>query len=214
MHIVVQGVILGLTLSILFGFGPALIALVQTSIHRGFWSGVLLAAGVFLSDTMLVGLSFFGAIKILDNPKNQMVFGIVGGILLIIFGIVTYTRKVMMAVNKEGNEAVSSGPGPVTYILKGFFINFTNPFVWFFWMGVVVGFASNYDGKHPLPLIFFFSGALGTIFLMDVLKSFSAYKIKKYIQTHSLMWINRIAGIGLVVFGIYLIIKSIFNLGI
>jgi small neutral amino acid transporter SnatA (MarC family) len=63
-------------------------------------------------------------------------------------------------------------------------------------------------------LLFFFSGALGTIFLMDVLKSFSAYKIKSYVQTHSLIWINRIAGVGLVVFGIYLIIKSIFNLGI
>jgi threonine/homoserine/homoserine lactone efflux protein len=214
MHIVVQGVILGLTLSILFGFGPALIALIQTSIHRGFWSGVLLAAGVFLSDIMLVGLSFFGAIKILDNPKNQMLFGIAGGILLIIFGIITYTRKVMLNANKKGGEVVDNGPGPLTFILKGFFINFTNPFVWFFWMGVVVGFASNYDGKDPLPLLFFFSGALGTIFLMDVLKSFSAYKIKSYVQTHSLIWINRIAGVGLVIFGIYLIIKSIFNLGL
>jgi threonine/homoserine/homoserine lactone efflux protein len=213
MHIVAQGVILGMTLSVLFGFGPALIALVQTSIHRGFWSGVLLAAGVFISDIVLVGLSFFGAIKILDNPGNKLVFGIAGGILLIIFGVVTYTRKVMLGNDKQANGVAVSAPGPVTFILKGFFINFTNPFVWFFWMGVVVGFASNYDGKDPLPLLFFFSGALGTIFLMDVLKSFSAYKIKRYVQSHSLIWINRIAGAGLVFFGIYLILKSIFDLG-
>lgn len=213
MHLIVQGVILGFTLSILFGFGPALLALVQTSIHRGFWSGVLLAAGVFLSDLVLVGLSFLGAIKILDRPENQMIFGIAGGVLLIIFGIVTYTRKSSIKVDKEGNEIEPSKPGPLTYILKGFFINFTNPFVWFFWMGVVVGFAANYDGQDPIPLLFFFSGALGTIFLMDVLKSFSAYKIKKYVQTHSMIWINRIAGAGLVVFGIYLIIKSTFELG-
>jgi threonine/homoserine/homoserine lactone efflux protein len=214
MNIIIQGVILGFTLSILFGFGPALLALVQTSIHRGFWSGVLLAAGVFFSDLVLVGLSFLGAIKILENPGSQMVFGIVGGILLIIFGIVTYTRKVRIAVDKEGNEINPSKPGPLTYILKGFFINFTNPFVWFFWMGVVVGFASNYDGTDPVPLVLFFSGALGTIFFMDVLKSFSAYKIKKYVQTHSLIWINRIAGIGLLLFGIYLIFKSVFDLGL
>lgn len=214
MHIIAQGVILGFTLSVLFGFGPALIALVQTSIHRGFWSGVLLAAGVFLSDVVLVGLSFLGAIRILDNPENKMVFGIAGGILLIIFGIVTFTRKVRLAVNKDGSGGAASVPGPLTYILKGFFINFTNPFVWFFWMGIVVGFASNYDGKNLIRLLLFFSGALGTIFLMDVLKSFSAYKIKKYVQTHSLIWINRIAGMGLVVFGIYLIFKSIYDLGI
>lgn len=213
MNLIVQGVILGFTLSILFGFGPALIALVQTSIHRGFLSGVLLAAGVFLSDLVLVALSFLGAIKILQQPGNQMIFGIAGGILLMIFGVVTYTRKVAIKVNEEGNQVEQSQPGPLTYILKGFFINLTNPFVWFFWMGVVVGFASNYDGNNVLPLIYFFSGALGTIFLMDVLKSFSAYKIKKYVQTHSMIWINRIAGIGLFIFGIYLIIKSIFEIG-
>jgi threonine/homoserine/homoserine lactone efflux protein len=213
MNLIIQGVVLGFTLSILFGFGPALIALLQTSIHRGFWSGVLLAAGVFLSDLVLVGLSFLGAIKILERPENQMIFGIAGGILLMIFGVVTYTRKVALAVDKDGNEIERSKPGPMTYILKGFFINFTNPFVWFFWMGVVVGFASNYDGEHLLPLVYFFSGALGTIFIMDVLKSFSAYKIKKYVQTHSLIWINRIAGIGLFIFGIYLILKSVLDLG-
>jgi threonine/homoserine/homoserine lactone efflux protein len=214
MNIIVQGVILGFTLSIFFSFGPALIALVQTSIHRGFWSGFQLAAGIFFSDLLLVALSFLGAIKILDRPENKMIFGIAGGILLIIFGIVTYTRKVAIAVDKEGNETETSKPGPVTYLLKGFFINFTNPFVWFFWMGVVVGFASNYDGQDPLPLVYFFSGALGTIFVMDVLKSFSAYKIKKYVQTHSMIWINRIAGIGLVLFGIFLIIRSIFDITI
>ena len=214
MHLIIQGVILGFTLSIFFGFGPALLALVQTSIHRGFWSGVQLAFGVFMSDMLLVGLSFIGAIKILERPGNQLIFGIAGGILLLIFGVVTFTRKVTISVSKDGNEDTSNKPGPLTFILKGFFINFTNPFVWFFWMGVVVGFASNYDGKHPLPLLFFFSGALGTIFMMDVLKSFSAYKIKKYVQTHSLIWINRIAGVGLFIFGIYLILKSIFHIGL
>jgi threonine/homoserine/homoserine lactone efflux protein len=120
---------------------------------------------------------------------------------------------VALSVDKDGNEVEITKPGPLTYILKGFFINFTNPFVWFFWMGVVVGFASNYNGENVLPLVYFFSGALGTIFIMDVLKCFSAYKIKKYVQTHSLIWINRIAGIGLFIFGIYLIIKSVFDIG-
>jgi threonine/homoserine/homoserine lactone efflux protein len=213
MNLIIQGVILGFTLSILFGFGPALIALVQTSIHRGFWSGVLLAAGVMLSDLVLVALCFLGAIQILEHPGNKMVFGIAGGVLLIVFGIVTYTRKVAISVDREGNEKEPNVPGPLTYILKGFFINFTNPFVWFFWMGVVVGFASTYDGEDVLPLVYFYSGALGTIFIMDVLKSFSAYKIKKYIQTHSLIWINRIAGIGLFIFGVYLILRSVFDIG-
>jgi threonine/homoserine/homoserine lactone efflux protein len=46
----IEGVILGLTLAMFFGFGPALFALLQTTIHRGFISGLMLAIGIFLSD--------------------------------------------------------------------------------------------------------------------------------------------------------------------
>jgi threonine/homoserine/homoserine lactone efflux protein len=206
MQTIIQGIIMGLTLSVFFSFGPALVAMIQTSIHRGFWAAVFLAFGVFLSDATLVTLGFLGAVRIFES--NKVVLGIIGGIILIIFGIVTFRRKVApMDVESQNTEIKQSKPGFITYILKGFFINFTNPFIWIFWMGVVVGFTANYEGDRLL-LVVFFSSTLGTVFLMDMLKIFSAYKIKKYIQTHNIVWINRIAGIGLVIFGIYLVIRT------
>ncbi len=206
MQTIIQGIIMGLTLSVFFSFGPALVAMIQTSIHRGFWAAVFLAFGVFLSDATLVTLGFLGAVQIFES--NKVVLGIIGGIILIIFGIVTFRRKVVhMDVESQKAEIKQNRPGFITYILKGFFINFTNPFIWIFWMGVVVGFTANYEGDRLLLLVFF-SATLGTVFLMDMLKIFSAYKIKKYIQTHNIVWINRIAGIGLVIFGIYLVIRT------
>jgi len=211
MKTIFEGFLLGITLSVFFSFGPALIALIQTSIHRGFWSGVLLSLGVFISDVALVGLGFLGAVQVFYQPDNQLAFGIIGGILLMIFGVVTFTRKVIdLSVEKLGPEARSKLPGPLTYILKGFFINFTNPFVWIFWMGVVVGFTTNYQGDFPM-LLKFFPAALVTILAMDMLKCFSAYKIKKYFQTHSIIWINRIAGVGLCIFGIYVISRTLYE---
>ena len=88
-----DGLLLGVTLATLFGFGPALLALVQTSISRGFKAGVSLAFGVFLSDLFLVLLSFEGVIQVVEQPKNKLAFGIVSGLILIIFGIITYIRK-------------------------------------------------------------------------------------------------------------------------
>jgi threonine/homoserine/homoserine lactone efflux protein len=208
-----EGLALGLTLSLVFGFGPALFALIQTSIHRGFWSGALLAFGIFLSDLLLVGLGFIGAVQIFYKPNNQYLFGILGGIVLIIFGIVTFTRKVRIDQETGEEKEQVSKPGPMTYILKGFFINITNPFVWIFWMGVVVGFTANYHGTL-MSLVIFFAAALGTIFTFDLLKCFSAYKIKKYLQPHYITWINRVAGVGIVIFGIYLIIRTIFEFGV
>jgi threonine/homoserine/homoserine lactone efflux protein len=211
MQTIFEGVILGLTLSLFFGFGPALVAEIQTSILRGFWAGVLLAFGVFLSDAALVALGFLGAVQIFES--NKIILGIAGGIILIIFGIVTYRRKVTIDVDRENPALKKDEPYFFTYILKGFFINFTNPFVWIFWMGIVVGFTANYKADM-LMLVSFFLSALGVVFLFDMLKIFSAYKIKKYLQTHNIVWINRIAGVGLVLFGLYLVVRTYLEIGI
>ncbi len=200
-----EGIVLGLTLAILFGFGPALFALIQTSIHRGFWSGFLLAIGIFLSDVALVALCFLGAVKIIKNPDNNLAFGIISGIILIIFGIVTFTRKVR--ITGEGEIKDINPPGPVTLLLKGFFLNIANPFVWIFWMGVVVGITTKYSG-NILESVLFFAGTLITVLTTDILKCFGAYKIKNYLTANFIEWINRIAGVGLALFGIYLIIRS------
>jgi len=211
MHTIFEGIILGLTLAIFFGFGPALVALIQTSIHRGLWPAFQLAFGVLLSDAVLVTLGFLGAVRIFNEFKAEL--GFLGGIILVLFGIVTYRRKVKLDVEGNNNTLKNDGPGFFTYVFKGFLINFTNPFIWLFWMGVVVGFTTNYEGDEFL-LISFFASALGTVFIMDLLKSFSAFQIKRYIQTHNIIWINRFAGVGLVLFGLYLILRTYLEIGI
>lgn len=200
----IEGVILGLTLAMFFGFGPALFALLQTTIHRGFVSGLMLAIGIFLSDLVLVALCFVGAIQIISKPENNFVFAIISGIVLIIFGIVTYTRPIYL--NKSSEIKVKT-PWLGTYIFKGFFLNIANPFVWIFWMGVVVGITANYEADVR-SLYIFFSATLLTVLSTDILKCFASYKIKRFLTPNIMLWINRIAGIGLVLFGLFLMIKA------
>ena len=208
MHPLIEGLILGLTLAIFFGFGPALFALIQTSIHRGFWSGFLLAVGIFLSDLAVVGLCFFGAIQIITKPENHLAFGLFSGGILIIFGIVTYSHKIH--IDENNKEIKPKPPRPIIYILKGFFLNIANPFIWIFWMGVVVAITANY-GAEIRPLVLFFSVTLLTVLGTDVLKCFGAYKIKRYLTPKIMTGVNRIAGIGLVLFGLFLIFRVIFD---
>lgn len=201
-----EGILLGFTLAIFFGFGPALFALLQTTIHRGFFSGLLLAIGIFLSDLVLVGLCLMGAIQIISKPENNLAFGIISGIILIIFGIVTYTRKIEFS--KDKNTKSKDRPWPLTYILKGFFLNIANPFVWIFWMGVVVGITANLEADK-YAVIVFFSAALLTVLTTDILKCFASYKIKKFLTTKIVQRINHVAGVGLVLFGLFLISKAL-----
>jgi threonine/homoserine/homoserine lactone efflux protein len=203
-----EGVILGFTLAIFFGFGPAFFAIIQTSMHRGFWSGVILAIGIFLSDVTLVTLSFLGAINIINEPANHLAFGIASGAILIIFGIVTYTRKVKM--HDENAKEFHNKPNPITYFLKGFFLNIANPFVWIFWMGVVVGVTAKYSDDVSF-LVLFFATTLLTVLLTDILKCFGSYKIKKFLTPKIMNIINKAAGVGLVLFGLFLIARVIFE---
>ncbi len=198
-----DGILLGITLATLFGFGPALLALVQTSIHRGFKAGISLAVGVFLSDLFLVLLSFEGVIQIVEQPKNKMAFGLVGGVILIVFGIITALRK----ARTEVDEIEVHNPRTITYILKGFFLNVANPFIWIFWMGTMIAITSNYDQDEE-AILTMFATTLITVFMSDVLKSYLAGKLKSLLTIKLLTLINRIAGIGLIVFGISLIIRA------
>lgn len=197
-----EGIILGFTLAVFFGFGPALFALLQTTIHRGFLSGLFLAIGIFLSDVVLVGLCLVGAIQIINKPENLEAFGIISGIILIIFGITSYTRKVEFS--KEKKPKKKDRPWLTTFVLKGFFMNIANPFVWLFWMGVVVAMTAQFESDEN-SVIIFFSAALLTVLITDILKCFASYKIKKFLTQKIVQRINHIAGIGLVLFGLFLI---------
>ena len=201
-----EGLVLGFTLAFLFGFGPALFALLQTTLHRGLKAGLWLAFGIFLSDVALVALCLLGALQIInETPENQLAFGIITGIILIVFGIVTFTRKVHIAEDKDDEDIRT--PGPVTFVLKGFFLNFTNPFVWLFWILWVTTITSNYKGESR-SVIVLFATTLLVILSTDMLKCFGASKIKRFVTPRLIQLINRIAGVILFIFGLFLLIRA------
>jgi threonine/homoserine/homoserine lactone efflux protein len=153
MNALIEGSILGLSLAFIFGFGPAFFALIQTAIHRGLGAGLLLAFDIFLNDLVVVVLAMFGAVSLVSGSENYKLMGIIGGSLLVIFGIVTYRRKAMV---KETEEKENGEPHGLIYVAKGFLLNLANPFVWLFWLSVAVSAAAGYKAD-TYDLILFFS---------------------------------------------------------
>jgi threonine/homoserine/homoserine lactone efflux protein len=200
-----DGLLLGITLATLFGFGPALLALLQTSLSRGFRSGFALAFGIFLSDLFLVLLSFEGVTQVVEEPKNKLAFGIVGGIILIVFGVLTYIKKPQV----EAEEIKIKNPRIFAFIMKGFFLNVANPFIWLFWMGTMIAISTNYE-KDESAILIMFSTTLLVVLLSDMTKSFLADRLKPLVTKKLLFTINSIAGIGLILFGISLIIRAFY----
>jgi amino acid exporter len=204
----IEGIILGITLAFLIG--PSFIALVQTSIHRGFYAGVQFAIGIALSDITLIALTYLGALQLVQSTQNQVTVGIIGGIILMGFGVYTFTRKQKITTQVPIEIKVQTGK-LFKYISKGYFLNIFNPFLLVFWIGVV-GLASSKYGIHSREMIIFFAGAIGAVILTDIFKCFIAHRIKQYLNFKTLTLINRVVGICLVGFGIGLIIRVFYFL--
>lgn len=209
-----QGIILGLIISVTIG--PAFFAVIQTGISRGFRSGLFLALGIVISDLVLIILCYLGTSVFLESssdPSNNLYLGIGGGVLLIVFGAVSFTRKpeIFKRRNPKYQTRIKT-PRSYEFVIKGFFLNVANPFLIFFWLAAVSHVKAHaVEGQFLNASITFFTGTLAVIFSMDLLKSFIGNRIKKYLTIRLLFWINKIVGVALASFGVALIIKSVWN---
>ncbi len=210
LHPLFEGIILGISVSI--SLGPALFALLQTSIKHGIKTGLFLVFGIFLSDVIVVFAAFFGSSQIVINNDTHIIFGLIGGGILLIFGLFSATRKVQLNEHIEAiNEIKVKHRGPIPYFFKGFLLNIANPFLWGFWITSVVAISSSYRG-NKMAVIMFFSGTLGTILTTDIAKCLLANKIKIANNPYVKLWINRIVGVIFMLFGIFVIVNVLWKI--
>ncbi|MCM1168871.1 MAG: LysE family translocator [Bacteroides sp.] len=214
-HTIAEAFLAGMTLS--FMFGPAFFTILQTSLERGFKAAFWIACGIFVCDSLLVLISFLGASRLFTDPSASKVIGVVGGAVLVLMGIYTFRKKVVIKSNIDPSEKLKqSSPG--MYFLKGFFMNMANPGTWIFWFVTVGAITAQYttDDGHVIGfrVFVFFLVTLCTIFSMDVLKSFVANKIKKVVNERTIKVVNKVVGVVLVLFGAYLLLSSFVPLNI
>ena len=209
----INGVLLGLLVAV--SLGPAFFAIIQTGINRGFRYGIYMAMGISISDISLVVISYLIGATLFDDPEKKVYIGLIGGIILIIFGSVSWAKKPEILKRRKYNmDNPPKDPRPIGYALRGFFMNIANPFLFFFWFG-----ALGFVGKNSLHgdmlqnTIIFFSGTFITIFLTDILKSFIGGKIKGFLKPRKEILLNKIVGLALVIFGIVLIFRTLDDYG-
>lgn len=201
---VYQGFLLGLALCI--AIGPSFFALIQTSIRNGFHSGVALAFGIFLSDVICVALAYLGASKLFDNPYNKLLIGVIGGTVLIVFGIYNLQRKTIIV---EENIDIKKSFSVSLTVIKGFLLNILNPAVFLLWMGWM-GLVSARGDFQSYHVIIFFSVALITVLATDIMKAYGAFWIRRYLRPLLLVWLNRVVGVIMICCGIWMIYQSFY----
>jgi len=196
-----SGAILGFALAFLIG--PVFFMILGTSIHNGFMPAAALALGVMLSDCLYILITGFGSAGLFTSDVFRKYSGIAGGILLIVFGILTLVKKQQVRASELTNHPDSDKLWQ--YVIRGFVLNTLNPFVVIFWIGVATTVAVK---QYSLNLtIAFYSSSMVVVLATDLIKAFIANKLKRILTATFIVWLNRISGAALILYGIRILLK-------
>ena len=197
----IYGVFMGLVLTVFVG--PGFFILMQTSILKGMKAALFLEAGFVLSDLMCIVLSYFGIAQLLQRPEYKTIAGITGGLILILFGILSIVLKDKQPADKSLKINTTKG---IQLIIKGFFFNSSVPSVIVFWIASV-SLAVTQFNESKTKIIIYFTGIVLTYVLFDLLKIYGAAKTRKFFAGNRMIKIKKGIGIALILFGLIVIIR-------
>ncbi len=205
MNFLIEGIKVGFILCFLLG--PIFFTLIQTGVEQGFRAGATVGLGIWMGDLLYMLAIYWGVSqirKLIEWENFSVVFGSIGGVILVAFGLGTLLiQPTNLYLSSKETQRRSSY---FSLWLKGFLINGFNPFAVFFWFGIMTTFVikQNLD-THDAT--WFFAGIIGVVILTDLLKILMAKKIRKILKPIHLIWVRKVTGIALIIFGVVLIIR-------
>jgi len=205
-----HGLLVGL--AFVFVVGPALFAILQTSVSKGFYSGMQLAIGISASDFLLMLLCYFGFTKYIQNDTFQITSGFVGTAFLALYGVYMFRKKTVTSqtTSKEIKLKINWF-GVFSEVSKGFFLNLMNPFLWVLWFTIILSGTVN---RRPIEAVLFIVGIVCMIFSTDMLKAFFANKLTVFLSNKAILMINKVAGIILMVCSLVLCVRTLISFNI
>lgn len=221
---IIQGVLLGLSLS--FMVGPLLFAIMQASLDRGFRAGIALAAGIWASDILYLYLIYrwVDALAALAALPNFTFWaGLFGSTVLVVFGVGTLINRKVPVADEHNTTAdrvldALDGPEPPGtehnwtrwgypgYALRGFLLNTINPFTVFFWLGLASAVVVT-NKWTPRESVAFFGGMLFSLIVTDVLKAYAAKRVRSFLNPRHIRRLQQGIGIALLISGIVLMVR-------
>ncbi|MCD0490366.1 LysE family transporter [Pedobacter sp. MC2016-14] len=200
-----EAVLLGVGAGIISSFltGPVFFSMIKTSIEKGFKAGFSLALGVIISDVILIAIVLFGSELFTYQASFDKYIGVIGGLFLLAVGIYYLFAAVEVKFDTQTLKKVSKRG----YLLKGFLMCILTPSTLMFWVIVSSIISVKLNNKLDEKLFCFFI-AMSTQLSIDGLKSYYASKLRHKIKEDKVKKLNKIAGVIIIFFAFWMIIKT------
>ncbi len=200
-----DAILIGFFLS--FMIGPVFFMLIQTSIIKGARAAIAFDLGVILGDIVFILIAYYGSKSLLEQIKDDPRLFYIGGLILLIYGLITYLDKSQKRVVQDETLVLPEKTNYVKLFFKGFLLNFINVGVLGFWLGMIVIVGSNLQ-MNPTKIFNYFTVILVSYLITDIGKIVLAKQLKKRLTPKITYKVKRIMGVVLMIFGVVLILKG------
>lgn len=201
-----NGFLTGLILQI--AIGPVFFFILNLSLQKTAIDGLVGVLAVTLVDYLFIALAVLGVGKLLERPKIKLASGIIGSLVLIIFGIVMiWSVRQNVQVDISNNVVESSYTAS---FISAFLLTSSSPLTIVFWTSL---FATKAIEKgYAQKQLIYFGIAAGLATLVFLGSSVTLLAILKAMIPLALLKVSNAAvGLLLVVYGVMRLSKLVLN---
>jgi threonine/homoserine/homoserine lactone efflux protein len=203
-EMIMKGLLIGIIASA--PMGPVGILCIQRTLNRGRWEGFATGCGAALSDFIYAIITGFGiklVVDIIEDPVIAMWLKMIGGVLLLAFGVYTFMSK-----PKENLKPVKRNKGTLFQnFVTGFAVTFSNPLIIFLFIATFSMFTFIIVDNIIAQTIGFLFIIVGALLWWYVL-AWGVNKVRNNYNIRIIYYINKVIGIGVAIVALLMIIYT------
>lgn len=191
--------------------GPGFFMLLETSITKGFKAAFTLDLGIVFSDIIFILIAYFATNQILSQLKDNPILYIVGGIIMSVYGLISYIqlkKKFNEKMEDDDDEDIQKN-NYLGLFFKGVFLNIINIGVLGFWMMIIITYGPQME-MNTSRISIFFASILAFYLAFDVAKILLAKQLKHKLIPANIYKIKRVISLVISIFGLFFILQGFF----
>ena len=202
----IRGLFLGF--SIAAPVGPIGLLCIRRTLSEGRRSGFISGLGAASADAVYGAVAAFGLAAALSwLTAWQLLLHGLGAAFLFWLGL----RTIFSVPPQTETHAQPSSSGLSGAYISTLFLTLSNPMTIFAFLGVFAGAGFQPSAAGPFSAFTLVAGVFcGSVLWWGLLSS-AVYLLGRRLKQAWLLWINRLAGIGLLVFGLLVILKDVLH---
>lgn len=200
-----EAFLVGLFMS--FMIGPVFFMLLKTSVLKGIRAAIAFDIGVVLGDVVFISIAYYGSRSLLEKIKDDPRLFFIGGLILIVYGLITYLDKNNKKDLDQEKFEVAKGNNYFKLLLNGFFLNFINIGVLAGWLGIMVVVGPTLS-MNPTSIFWYFTFVIIGYLVTDMVKILLAKQLRTKLTPLVIYRVKRGMGMILIAFGALMMLKG------